>query len=79
MSQIDDGGSAFPVHANHVVFGDKVVAAHEPGMTLRDWLAGQALAGMLADGKASGRFADIASDAYDFADAMLVARLTKPE
>ena len=39
--QIDDGGSAFPVHSNHVVFGDKVVAAHEPGMSLRDWFAGQ--------------------------------------
>ena len=46
--QIDDGGSAFPVHANHVVFGDKVVAAHEPGMSLRAWLAGQALQGYLA-------------------------------
>jgi hypothetical protein len=45
--QIDDGGSAFPVHSNHVVFGDKVVAAHEPGMSLRAWLAGQALAGLI--------------------------------
>lgn len=71
MSQIDDGGSAFPLCVPDY-HGDRPHL--ESGMTLRDWFAGQALAGLLADGKNSGRFADIASDAYDFADAMLAAR-----
>ena len=77
MSQIDDGGSAFPVHANHVVVGDRVVAAHEPGMSLRDWFAGQALAGNLAypGGDLSPESAAIM--AYRYADAMLAARLTE--
>lgn len=86
MSQIDDGGSAFPVHANHVVFGDRVVAAHEPGMSLRDWFAGQALQGYLAGRNNSphetpSRYeaSRVACDCYAYADAMLVARLTKPE
>ena len=74
MSQIDDGGPAFP---RTVTIDDGIDGYREikrDGMTLRDWFAGQALAGLMADGKNSGRFADIASDAYDFADAMLAQR-----
>ena len=74
MSQPIDGGSAFPVHSTHVVFNDRVVAAHEPGMSLRDWLAGQALTGLLADPNNNGRWNDIAVEAYGFADAMLARR-----
>ncbi len=58
-----------------------------PGMTLRDWFAGQALAGMLANndhlimiadacrtiGETDGHAA-VAGGAYDYADAMLAAR-----
>ena len=77
--QIDEGGSAFPVHANHVVFNDEVVAAHEPGMRLRDWFAGQALAGLMADPNGSGDMDAITRHAYMLADRMLAARLTKPE
>lgn len=99
---INDGGSAFPVHANHVVFGDKVVAAHEPGMSLRDWFAGQekvdtneqfewALCEALAGPRPPGTYHSnplewfvwtnkwTAAVRYARADAMLVARLTKPE
>ena len=73
MSQpIDDGGPAYP-HAPFALDG-RHWSDGSQGMTLRDWFAGQALAGMMADGKNSGRFADIASDAWDFADAMLAAR-----
>jgi hypothetical protein len=59
----------------------------QPGMTLRDYFAGQALAGMLANkdlmlmiaqacrevGETDGHAA-IAGGAYDYADAMLSAR-----
>lgn len=52
--------------------------AHGPysqkGMVLRDWFAGLALQGALACPTSSGKFADFASDAYDYADAMLAAR-----
>lgn len=52
-----------------------------PGMTLRDWFAGQALAGIAANAAFSvktKRFGDpktiCAKAAYEFADAMLAAR-----
>jgi hypothetical protein len=38
MSALDNGGPAFPTIAGHTVYSN--------GMTLRDWFAGQALAGM---------------------------------
>ena len=44
-----------------------------PGMSLRDWFAGQALAGWLADGNESSPV-NAAHEAYAFADAMLEAR-----
>lgn len=52
------------------------------GMTLRDYFAGQALAGVLANG--DGKDDDqllrviIATDAYGYADAMLEARKAQP-
>lgn len=40
-AKIDDGGPAFPIVTTEM-------SEHvEPGMTLRDWFAGQALAGFL--------------------------------
>jgi hypothetical protein len=41
MSGLKDGGQAFP--------GMTFTGATFPGMTLRDWFAGQALAGLLAN------------------------------
>ena len=47
---------------------------YRPGMTLRDWFAGQALSGVLD--KAHGKYTReaIAEASYMYADAMLAAR-----
>jgi hypothetical protein len=47
-------------------------------MTLRDWFAGQALAGLLREGIDIYGTGDTASTAYKVADAMLRAREVKP-
>jgi hypothetical protein len=47
-------------------------------MTLRDWFAGQALAGLLRDGIDVHGIDDSAYLAYEMADAMLAARGVKP-
>lgn len=67
----DDGGPAFP-HDNQEL-GDRHRVA-QPGMTLRDWFAGQALAGMLADSEVIGEPISTARAAYQIADAMLMER-----
>jgi hypothetical protein len=71
MTTINDGGPAFPpVHDPET---------HQSGLTLRDWFAGQALQGMLANQhqyKAEDE-AMFARDAYVLADSMLKARGTK--
>jgi hypothetical protein len=44
-------------------------------MQLRDWLAGQAVSGMLADARAGDwTFSEVAEDAYNLADAMMAER-----
>jgi hypothetical protein len=52
--------------------------AAQHGITLRDWFAGQALMGMLADHHTDGSFDSFAASAYCHADAMLKAREVKP-
>ncbi len=65
-SSRNDGGPAFPA--------DSFTAQHCPGMSLRDWFAGQALAGILA--RCNGPdFANVEHLAYEIADAMLRQRL----
>ena len=79
---IDDGGPAFPlpteVSQNHFGNPDGYL-----GMSLRDWFAGQALAGLLANPdwseneichRTSDKSAVIVQVAYQAADAMLAAR-----
>jgi hypothetical protein len=73
MSMTNDGGPAFPRHALEIKLPDGSVVPKDPGMTLRDWFAGQALQGLLASTKTSDGLA-IAKDAYILADAMLRAR-----
>ena len=51
-SEIEDGGTAFPCKMEILVEKDKNFQKHEvfyQGMTLRDWFAGQALFGRLAN------------------------------
>ena len=74
MSAINDGGPAFPNNDAH--------GCAYAGMTLRDWFAGQALAGISStlaheyeDRDLAERYA---TDAYELADAMLEAREVKP-
>lgn len=67
----DDGGPAFPSH------GSMGEVTHE-GMSLRDWFAGQALAGLLAADVESGWAMEAAAKtAYRYADAMMQARIIK--
>ena len=94
-AQINDGGPAFPVPS--VAWkekGEDRVAIGTRGMTLRDYFAGQALAGISPNIEAEvdklnpdGKYFDqrlsewyqcAAIRAYCYADAMLKAREAKP-
>ena len=68
FSEMREGSLAFPVDANAV----------RSGMTLRDYFAGQALVGYLADGQAplfpSGAKDEVARECYEIADAMIAEK-----
>lgn len=68
MSAIKNGGSAFPMH--------NAIGASAPGMSLRDWFAGQALTGLCANSIPGDHHRPKArvSEAYALADAMLSER-----
>ena len=66
----DTGGSAFPVTKQNSEYGETLVYA-ETGMTLRDWFAGQALAGIARTGTYDGV---MATQSYSVADAMIAER-----
>jgi hypothetical protein len=88
MSALGDGGPAFPTHGGADWHKDSLDPTKDDprnmilggGMSLRDWFAGQALAGMLAQiGKPmKSSMSYIARDAYEIADAALAARGAKP-
>lgn len=68
-----DGGPAFPSAVEGIAGAASVCFR---GMTLRDWFAGQALAGMMAAPDNNGAVWNAyAKDAYAIADAMLKARI----
>jgi hypothetical protein len=78
-----DGGPAFPVM--HSIDGNWVTSPREEymGLSLRDWFAGQALAGVaeaviegMAENGPHAPYADIAWVCYQIADAMLALRET---
>ena len=69
MSNKANGGAAFPVVTRYVV--------KQADMSLRDWFAGQALCGLLANSRAElarPHPTDVSNDAYAYADAMLKER-----
>ena len=78
----EDGGPAYPTHPFGVVDRGELGAVEpQPGMSLRDWFAGQALAGFMAN---KHHRLDFAADsdavfAYKIADAMLRARQAEGE
>jgi len=73
MSMHEDGGPAFPGawKATHDGY-----ARSDPGMTLRDYFAAKAMQAIMLDKEFLLRFgsSDVATRAYDYADAMLEAR-----
>ena len=89
MTKIDDGGPAFPVIPPLDASGSSASGYPYPdqGMSLRDWFAGRALAGLCANpgGPYQANEHDgwqivncmpinVAEEAYYLADAMLEAR-----
>jgi hypothetical protein len=76
MSEINDGGPAFPVAEDHKVAADLPWTC---GMTLRDYFAAKAMQAILSAPDANKKtFTSlIAGVAYQFADAMLKAREAK--
>ena len=66
--KIDDGGPAFPCDDfyRHGYVG-------HAGMSLRDWFAGQVLAGLLADSSVTN-ISEAVDSAYTTANAMLARR-----
>ena len=79
----NDGGAAFPESASGPYPNGEIVPGR-PGMSLRDWFAGQAMqseniaiAIMVASGKVAmpdNWNCDVAKGAYAIADAMLAER-----
>lgn len=70
---IETGGPAFPCHPEIIPQNDRDFA----GMTLRDYFAARAMHGMAGSRRyceAGWDQADMASQAYEIADAMLKAR-----
>ena len=63
-----DGGPAFPIEMTGTPYA--------PGMSLRDWFAGQALAGIMAGWPANERISEAraAEISYHAADAMIAER-----
>jgi hypothetical protein len=71
---INDGGMAFPT-----LFPVEHYGTGYRGMTLRDYFAGQALAGILASANFGNVKGWIGAKAYEVADLMLAARERKED
>ena len=69
-----DGGQAFPRPQAETSQGGHW---EQYGMSLRDWYAGQALAALIAHYEGQdGSMYGIPIDAFQYADAMIAARIT---
>ena len=72
--QTNDGGPAFPCESYGHRNGKETTVPAQ-GMTLRDYFAGQALAGIMARGTGTSNAVEWApEEAYAVADAMVSAR-----
>ena len=83
MNPIDDGGPVFP-HGQYAVNTENGCRVYEPwpGMTLRDWFAGQASENDIAEHQLDewgGKLPNVSRECakYLYADAMLAARKGK--
>lgn len=74
MTNKENGGSAFPNLVETLQTGD--IIRFQPGMTLRDWFAGQAISGVCSPAPDGWSLSpqDHAAWAYQIADAMMEAR-----
>ena len=72
MSKPNDGGPAYPTPDVIGAESAQLWESGKPGMSLRDWFAGQIMAGALTSLK--NRHGRMAKDAYAMADALLAAR-----
>lgn len=77
MSELKDGGPAFPGESKRqtTTTPTRTISTLHPGMSLRDWFAGQVITGlMIAPIDVNIRSDKAAEFAYAMADAMLLAR-----
>jgi len=76
MSEINDGGPAFPCSNEQFTHGNPQTGDAWPGLSLRDYFAGQALAGLSSTPSMRSIWdpADMARQSYNYADAMIKAR-----
>ena len=78
MSDDKDGGPAFARPMSQDGDGPRAeVFIAQDGMSLRDWFAGMALQGLLANGMRDSN-SIIALEAYGIAEAMIDVRKAKP-
>jgi len=79
--KIDDGGPAFPYTGPYDMPDNSEVLVAFPGMSLRDWFAGQAMAALVAAGaRPDGQdvlqcrdTSEVAAVAVQYADATIAA------
>ena len=78
MREINDGGTAFPSHWMDFqpTTGEQVIREQFPGMTLRDWFGGQALARIATE---ECDMDEKARWCYRLADAMIKERQKGPK
>jgi hypothetical protein len=76
---IDDGGPAFPSEQGYTP-EHGWNQSWEPGMSLRDYFAGQMLAGMISENEWYAQSATtVAMRAYQLADAMIAVSKLEPK
>ena len=79
MKPKNDGGPAFPDYTMEDDGTTVAISKFAPGLSLRDWFAGQALTALIPRegwiiGKAAEPIQETAEQAYQMADAMLKER-----